>query len=220
MPSTPESLVARFCLCPRRAFSGGVLGISAISEAKLDAFAGRDVVKSVEYVDVPDNTRRSPHGTSEKTCVQLSSWTEIQLQVKVPYRVVTALTIRCALWWWTSKAPFRSFPIWFELDILSHYTKCLDPRNNRTMVSRKGLYDQMRSSLCHLFFFFTVQPGMVATWAWSEIWVSLMQLHCQGRFSSLLCSSRLRQREIFGEVLFLVYAAFDRIKHYFIDVSI
>lgn len=111
-------------------------------------------MKSVEYVDVPDNTRRSPHGKNEKTCVQLySNWTEIQLQVKVPYRVVTALTIRYALWWWTSKAPFRSFPIWFEFDILSHYTKCLATRNNRTMVSRKGLYDQMRSSLCHLFFF-------------------------------------------------------------------
>ena len=101
-------------LCPRRAFSG------AISEAKLDAFAGRDVVKSVEYVDVPDNTRRSPHGTSEKTCVQhshfyfYSSWTEIQ-QVKVPYRVETALTIRYALWWWTSKAPFRSFPFGLSL---------------------------------------------------------------------------------------------------------
>lgn len=180
-------------------------------------------MKSVEYVDVPDNTRRSPHGTNEKTCVQLySSWTEIQLQVKVPYRVVTALTIRYALWWWTSKAPFRSFPIWFEFDILSHYTKCLAPRNNRTMVSRKGLYDSMTKWDHHYVtcFFFTVQPGTVATWDWSEIWMSLMQLHCQGRFSSLLCSLRLRQREIFGEVLFLVHAAFDRIKHYFIDVSI
>ena len=29
------------------------------TRAKLDAFAGRDVVKSVEYVDVPDNTRES-----------------------------------------------------------------------------------------------------------------------------------------------------------------
>jgi len=28
-------------------------------QAKLDAFAGRDVVKGVEYVDVPDNTRDS-----------------------------------------------------------------------------------------------------------------------------------------------------------------
>ena len=51
------------------------------------------------------------------------------------------------------KGAVQKLPIWFEFDILSHYTKCLDPRNSRTMVSRKGLYDQMRSSLCHLFFF-------------------------------------------------------------------
>ena len=36
---------------------------SGCLEAKLDAFAGRDVVKGVEYVDVPDNTRDS---TSEQ----------------------------------------------------------------------------------------------------------------------------------------------------------
>ena len=46
-------------------------------QAKLDAFAGRDVVKGVEYVDVPDNTRDS---TIEHTGDAELAWTGNKLQ--------------------------------------------------------------------------------------------------------------------------------------------
>ncbi|CAL1165231.1 unnamed protein product [Cladocopium goreaui] len=50
MPNTTPLRHPRNNIVEDRAFN---------TRAKLDAFAGRDVVKGVEYVDVPDNTRES-----------------------------------------------------------------------------------------------------------------------------------------------------------------
>lgn len=41
---------------------------STVNEAKLDAFAGRVVVKGVDYVDVPDNTRNLLEDVGSSSC--------------------------------------------------------------------------------------------------------------------------------------------------------